>query len=321
MPSETTPAEPTSAGEPCVDAVGAHLTGAFLAALVLILPLRAALGTTTYGGLYGWFLAAVVMVVLLGLLHRMAGVPHALGLALTSAGAFAVAVLITLEAVALIGAPGDDTSAAMLAGIPAAAVAAPVAAATVRWARDATGATALGATACVLGFVIAVAVGPTVGEQVFDARDDAEQIEAFEAAGLTAYLPEIDGTTAEFSSTSISQPEGGVRAVSGYSLRYEPESATDQDYDTAYISVDVALAASTPACEEIADYLTCREGDGYVVTERDGVAEEVAYETGGMRLRATFSEGTGDLPDIDQVGQALADVDEVPWGEVVGLED
>ena len=200
----------TAEQTPPADPVGAHLTGAFLSALVLILPLRAALGTTTYGSLYGWLFAAVVMVVLLGLLLRLAGVPHALGLALTASGAFAVTVLITLEAVALMGAPGDDTSVAMLAGIPAAAVAAPVAAAAARWAKDGTGALALGATSCVVGFVIAVAVGPTVGEQVSDARDDAEKVEAFEAAGLTRrILPEIDGTTAEFASTSVSQPEGG----------------------------------------------------------------------------------------------------------------
>ena len=109
--------------------------------------------------------------------------------------------------------------------------------------------------------------------------------------------------------------------MSGYSLRYEPDSASDQDYGSAYISVDVATGRKHPGVERSPTTLsfTCRESGGYVVTERDGVADEVAYETGGMRLRATFTEGIGRLPDIDEVGRALADVEEVEWDEVVGL--
>ncbi|WP_426244510.1 hypothetical protein [Nocardioides sp. LHG3406-4] len=298
-----------------VDPAAGQLVGAFLTGLLLIVPLRAALATTTYGALYGWLTAAAVMVLLFGLLLRLAGVPRARGLALATSAAFAVTALVALTAVALIGDPGGHTSVCLLAGIPAAAFAAPAAVAVVRWAEDDTGATALGVVACVVGLFLAATAGPSVGELVDDARHRADQTRKLEAAGLTPYLPEIDGTRAEFIGTTSVRPNGGESQMTGYSLRYEPESTTDQDYDAPHLDVEIGVATG-PACEPIEGYLECREGDGYVVTERDGVPEQVSHD-GTMRLSAMFRDDTGDLPDADEVGRALADAEQSEWDEVL----
>lgn len=179
---------------------------------------------------------------------------------------------------------------------------------------------AVAGVACVGGLLLAAGVGPSVGDLVDDARDDAQQIREFEASGLTPYLPEIEGSRVEFASASYTGPEGGGRQATGYDLRYKPESTTEAEWDSASISVSIGLVGDA-VCEEIEGHLACREGDGYVVTERDGVPDEVAADLGGVRLLATFSDGTGDLPDIDEVGRALADADQVEWEQIVGLDE
>lgn len=302
-------------------AAGAHLSGGFLAALVLVLPLGATLGTTTYGALYLWFLAGVAMVAAFGLLLRLAGVPHGVGLALAAAGAFAVAAPIALVVLVNIGAPADDTAVALSAGIPAAAVAAPVAATVVRLRDTVRGVAALGAAVCGAGFVVAALAGPPVGQAVLEAREDAQRIADLEAVGIEPLLPELDGAVADYSATYYSTPPGGVRTASGYSLRYEPVSAVAQSVSSSeYISVDVQLVDETPACEPVEGYLTCREGDGYTVIGRDGVDEEVVVEDGSIRLSANLTQSIDRLPEADEVGRALADAEPVDWNEIFDLE-
>ncbi|WP_345270018.1 hypothetical protein [Nocardioides nanhaiensis] len=317
MTDSPTPRPPSSE----TAAVGAHLAGGFLAALVLVLPLGATLGTTTYGALYLWFLGGVALVAVLGLLLRLAGVPRGLGVALAAAGAFSVAAPIALAVVAGIGAPADDAVVALAAGIPAAAVAAPVAAVVVRFADSARGAAAVGATACAAGLLVASLAGPEAGQAVLEDREDAERVAELEASGLQPLLPRLEGTVTDFASTTYTTPPGGARTLSGYTLRYEPEGAEGPlTLESPYLFLDVQLADGTPVCEPIDGYLTCREGDGYTVIGRDGVDEDVVAEDGAVRLSASLHNAGEGMPDADAVGRAMADAEVVDWEEILDLE-
>lgn len=314
---------PTTPGpaEHDLGSAGAHLSGGFLAALVLVLPLGATLDTTTYGALYLWFLAGVVMVAGLGLLLRLAGIPNGVGLTLAAAGAFAVAAPIALAVLVNVGAPADDTAVALAAGIPAAAVAAPIAATVVRLRDTVRGVAALGAAVCGAGLFVAALAGPPVGQAVLDAREDAQRIADLEAVGLQPLLPELDGAVPDYSGTYYSTPPGGVRTASGYSLRYDPESAVAQSVSSSeYLFVDVQLSDAEPVCDPVEGYLTCREGDGYTVIARDGVDEEVVADDGTIRLSAGLSNAGDRLPDADEVGRAMADAEPVDWDDIFDLE-
>lgn len=301
-----------------VDPVARQLNAAFLAGLVLLVPVRGALGTTTYDALFYWTLAGLAIMVAFGFVLRVTQVPQALGIVLTTSGIYTVSVVIALAIVGNLGDPGSDTTVTLMAGIPAAAVAAPATTAVVHWTSDNTGATAVGAVCAVLGLTIAISAGPSIGELLDDAREQAADARAFEEAGLSPYLPEIDGMVPEYDGKFTSTAEGS-HAVVGYSMTYEQESSGEQSWDAASISLNV-LRPEGAACEEISDYLACIENDGYVITERDGVADAVSADVGGMRLTATVREGTGDVPDMDAIGRALVGADEVEWDEVVSLD-
>ncbi|WP_067429805.1 hypothetical protein [Nocardioides jensenii] len=302
--------------ERVMDPVARQLNAAFLAGLVLLVPVRGALGTTTYNALFYWFVGGVVVIVAYAFVLRASKVPQAVGTALTMSGVFAVAVVIALAIVGSLGDPGSDTTVSLMAGLPAAAVAAPLSTAMIGRTGEHAGGTAFGVVACVLGFTIAFSAGPSIGEQLDDARDDAADIKAFEDSGLSPYVPELDGMVPEYEGTTVRTSQGGGREVVGYNVRYEQESSSN--WDAAYITLSVSHPQG-PACEEIEGHLECREGDGYVVTERDGVADTVSAERDYVRLTAKLREGTGDVPDVEAIGEALASADEVEWDDVVDL--
>lgn len=300
---------------------GTLLSAGFLAALVLVLPLAATLGTTTYGGLYAWFAAGIAVVVVVGLLLRAAGVRSGLGLALAAAGAFAVLAPVGLALVAQVGVPDDDVVAALAAGLPAAAIAAPVAAVVVRRAGAAGSGGAVGAAVCGAGLMVAAIAGPPAGQAVLDARDVADRAAELEATGLEPLLPRLEGAVVEYASTTYTRPPGGSRTASGYTLRYEPDGARGTPIsERPYLYVDIAFPDGTPPCEPIEGLLTCREGDGYVVVAREGVEEEVVVDAGGVRLSANLREADSPLPDPDEVGRAMADAETVAWEEILRLD-
>ncbi|NHA01144.1 hypothetical protein G5V59_18205 [Nocardioides sp. W3-2-3] len=165
---------------------------------------------------------------LLGVLLRLV-LPRALALVLLAASAYLVVVLAGIFVVAAAGPPAGDATLALLVGIPAAAVAALVAAAlTEHFAEDAM---APAVVAIVILGLIGISVAPAAGDAVADARDRAERIADLEASGLTPYLPEIPGLRAGSGSTSLQ----GERIV-GYSFRYERDP---DDYRSPALSVEV----------------------------------------------------------------------------------
>lgn len=299
------------------DAMARQLVAAFLTGIVLLLPLRAALGTTTYHGLYLSLLVAIVVILAFGWVLRRSGVPSGMSLSAATAGTYACMVLIAIGLLPQFGPPGDSTQVALITGLPAAALAAPVATAIVGLATERTGARALATWACVLGFLVAASVGPEVNQNLVDARRDAELASQLEDSGLSPLLPDLDGMTAEYFTTQYTS-EQGRRAV-GYGLRYEPDDISPDNYDSSHISIDVTFPDGS-ACDPNAG-VTCREGDGYVVVERDGSVDSVVVDSGWSRLTARFYPEDQDLPDPDEVGKALAQADEVEWLDVVSAEN
>lgn len=313
------PSAPTLTESPAATPPGSaagQLVSAFLTGLVLILPLRAVLPTTTYGALYGWLFAAAALTVVLGLLLRLTGAPRAVALVLLTSGVFAGLVVLTLFLLAASGDPGGHSAVALLAGLPSAALAAPVSVALVRRPEDDTTAAGLGVLVCLVGLTLAASVGSGLGERLDEARDDAQDAEALADSGLTPYLPEIDGLRGQLAGITWAAADAGGRHIVGYSLRYEQKSTSDRSWDSADIYVSVGPVEG-PACEEIDDYLTCTEGDGYVVTEREGVVGTISADLGSARLEATLGEGEGDLPDASEVGEALAGAEQVDWEQIV----
>lgn len=292
------------------DPVARQLIGAFLSAVVLVVPLVAALGTRTYGALYLWILIGVGVAVLFGLLLRFAAVPQGLALGTTSSGMFITLVLVGLWIAARSSDPGDDATIALQVGLPAAALAAPVATIVVQRTGDA--AIPVGAVICLTGALFAAALGPSAYDAIDDSRDDAEMVAALEAAGVTPYLPEIEGLEPEVSSTT-SQDGSAL----GYNLRYQ---ASDAGLNDAVLYVDVTLHLSeTYQCTETnAD--TCREGDGYLVFGTSDPPDRIVASPGSTHLVASFGSGDGALPDADEIGRALAGADQAEWDEITDLD-
>lgn len=288
-----------------------------LCGLVLIVPLRAVLGTTTYAGLYFWLAAGTVLAGAVGMLLRLAGVPRAGGTTAAATGIFAVAAMVALTVISMAGDPGQDTEVALVAGLSAAAFAAVGSVVLQRRIDGPEAAFAIGAVGVVLTLVAATPVADLLRE----ARDDAADIRAFTEGGLTPYVPEIDGLETRFDGIFQARPDdGGPGYATGYSLSYQDPSAARR-WDAGAIDVDVELRlVDAPACDEVPDVVTCHEGDGYVIEERDGVAEMVTAHRGDMRLRARIRDGDGELPDLDDVGRALVDAEIADWDQVVGLD-
>lgn len=294
---------------PAADPLARQLLGALLTSLLLLLPLRAAIATTTYAGLWLCVFLGVAVTVGFGLLLRWAGVPAGLPLSVATAGCFALGSLVALEVVALLGDPGDDTAVALVAGLTAAAVVTPLAALGINSAGTAT--TGAAAVLCSGGMVLAIAIGPTVWQQVDDARDDAEAIAAFEDAGLVPLLPDLGDLEGEYEGRSLADGR-----PTGYNLLFHPDG--NASFDAAHLEVSVSVEPTQP-CIEVPGSVTCREADGYVVTERDGEPEQVTATAGSITLTATYRDGEGDLPDPDDVGAALLASDDVEWDDVLGL--
>lgn len=292
------------------------MVGALLCGLVLLLPLRGALGASMSGVATLWLFVALLVTVLLAWLLEKGGVRRPYGTCLTAAGAFAVVVLAALTLMALLGDPGNDTEVSLLAGLPAAAVATVVATVVQRRSTD----DRVVMSISIGGFLIALIASETVGGMVHEARDDAEDVRRFSESGLTAFVPEIEDLSVRFGSTYVARPEGGgAQYLTGYSLSYYADSS-ELPWETAHVAVDVELADGD-ACEETSSEVTCDERDGYTVRERDGEVEVVVANRSNMRLEATFNEGDGDLPSPDEVGQALADAYILEWEDVFAVDE
>lgn len=288
-----------------------HPVTAFLASLLLIVPTYGALGTTTNGGLWLWFVGGIAVVALLGLLLR-AVVPQALALVLLATSTYLVVALAALFVVAGAGDPPGDGVLALLVGVPAAAAAALVAAPLTGHLE--TDALPPAVIAIVLVGLVGVTVAPAAGEAVEDARDEAAQITRLEASGLVAYLPELDDLDVRGSLTSTKDGE-----VIAYSYRYEVDA--DAPASPA-ISLDVVgeLPAYRDCDSSDRAIYQCRREDGYYVLTRDGTDQYVVADHGNTYLLAWYVEPGDGLPDADAVGRALSDAEEVAWSDVVGLD-
>ncbi|WP_134738689.1 hypothetical protein [Nocardioides sp. 503] len=301
-----------------VDAVARQLLGALVCALALSLPLHGALGATSKRDLLLWLLAAALLAGAVGLLLRLIDVPRAVGTALAAGGVFGAAATVAVTVVALLGLPDGDAELSLLAGVPAAAVAALATPVIQRRSGSDEG---VALSAGMMGLVAVLVASWPLGGLLDGARDDVAEIRVLEATGLTSYLPKIDGMRAEYTgATSYDMPQAGVRPrPDGYHLTYRDESVESPSFSDASLDVEVRWVDGAP-CDSAGIY-TCTEGSGYVVVSRDGQPEAVVVDRDDIRLVATIEEGDGDLPEPDDVGRALLDAKTVGWQEIVDLTD
>lgn len=288
-----------------------HPVTAFLASLLLLLPTYGALGTTTNGGLWLWFAGGIAAVALLGVLLRLV-LPRALALVLLAASAYLVVVLVALFVVAAGEPPTGNAALALLVGIPAAAVAALVAAAlTEHFAEDAM---APAVVAIVLVGLIGITVAPGAGNAVEDARSRAKEVAALEASGLAPYLPEIGDLEVRRSGTSRKDDR-----LVGYSYRYEVDP--DGPASPAIVLDVSSELAMYRDCDTTARAIyQCRDEGGYYVLSQNGEEQYVVADHGGTYLLAWYVEPGEGLPGADTVGKALAGAERVEWSDVVGLD-
>lgn len=292
-----------------------RLISSFFVGVLLIIPLRGALATTTFLAQNLWILGAVAGVVLLAVLLRRF-LPRGGSLVVATAGVYSVVVLIVLAILAALGDPGTVNVTALLAGLPSAVLSA-FAATVLIGHLDGTetnagsyNTRAISVGLCVVGALVAMAAGPEIGRDLDQAREDAELIQALEEFDLTPVLPEIPGLEALFAG-AVHDPENRT-VVTGYLLRFEADE--DEFDDPGAVLVEVAL----PDGPECADSGRCHEGDGYVY---DTATEKISAGTtvSEARLTATIDDPTG-TPNVNEIGQALSEAEEVDWSDVVGLE-
>lgn len=297
----------THTTSPRPDALLGEVLPTFLATLALLLPTYGALGVTSDAGIWAWFAGSVAGSAAVGALMRLL-IPDALALVLLAAGGYIVLVLAGIALVAAVGDPPGNGTVALLAGLPAAAIGALAATVVVR--RVTAGALPVGGSV-LLVVLLGIAAAPSVGEALEDARDEAADIARLEASGLSPYRPEIGDLTAERSSYSLQDDR-----IVGYSYRYEVDPG---DLNSPYLVVDVVreLPAYRDCDTSERAIHDCREGDGYYVLAEDGDEDYVVATHGGTFLIAWYVEGADRLPDADAIGAALADAEEVDWGDVV----
>jgi len=291
------PADPTDRSAPDT---GRLLALALCLGVVLVLPTYGMLGVTTDPGLWAWF------GVFIGVTAAAALVAHFLvvrgaALALLVVAGYAIAVLIALAGIAAIGDPPERGALALLAGLPAAAVAALLAVVV----HSRAGATA-GATLAPVALVLLIGFGfaPEVGRSLDDARGDAELARELEATSLTPLLPEFDGLEPDFVGRILQDD----RTV-GYAVDYQP----DPDR-TGSPTLTVRNPGNTEvlACE--GSMWECEEHDGFYLLSRDGVVEYVVDDIHG--LSAEYPDDHEGLPDPEEIGAALSDADTVEWSEI-----
>ncbi|WP_134738690.1 hypothetical protein [Nocardioides sp. 503] len=302
------------------DTTALQLAGALVCALALVFPLRGALGASSGGWLFLWVIAAVALTALVGRLLEAGGVPRPFGTVLVAAAVFALVTLAGLTFVGLLGDPGNDNQVSVVVGVPAAALAAAGAVAILSWRRDDDALMFLG----VGSFVLTLFAAGTVGGLVHEARDDAADARILEAASLEPFVPEIAGLEARYSGPIRTRAEGGGPVgVTGYELRYRQESPPGDDSDAAYVTIEVRLDDDSDCepSEGISSTVSCDEGDGYVVETRDGELESVTAGTLGLELLATFTDGDGEVPSPEEVGQAMAKAEIGEWDDVVELDE
>ncbi|WP_193609368.1 hypothetical protein [Nocardioides lijunqiniae] len=304
--------------QPAADPVSRRLLGAFLCGLVLVLPLHGALGATSKRDLLLWLLAAVLLAVAVGMALRVVGVPQALGTSLAAGGAFGVAATLVVTVMSWVGLPSGDVELTLLAGVPAAAVAALAVAVIQQGAGDDE---RFAGTVGIFGLVAVLIGSWPLSGLLGNARDDLAQGRVLEATGLTPYLPELDGMQPTYEGTVDDELEGGGPQVSGYRLLYLDESLDGRlGFDDAYLDLEVGWAQGAP-CDEIDTLYSCTESDGYATGSREGEPDVVIVDRDDVRLIARLQEGDGKLPSPDDVGGALSDARAADWLDVVSLQE
>lgn len=268
--------------------------------VVLVLPTYGMLGTTTDPALWAWFGVFVGVTAAAALVTHFV-VPRGAALALLVVGGYAIAVLVALAVIAGIGDPPERGALALLAGLPAAAVAAPVAA-LIHSRAGATGGATLAPVALVM--LIGFGFAPEVGRSLDDARGDAELARELEATSLTPLLPEFDGLEPDFVGRILQDD----RTV-GYALDYQPDP---DRAGSPSLTVRNPSNLEVLACE--GSMWECEEHDGFYVLSRDGVVEYVVDDVHG--LSAEYPDDREGLPEPEDVGAALSDAKTVEWSEI-----
>lgn len=289
-------------------AVSIQLAIGTTTAALLLIPLWAVLRTTTYDALYGWIFGAVGGVILLAVLVRLLGARPGAAVVAVTAGFWAVTVVTFLWIFAVIGDPPGNTALVFLAGVPAGVLAVGAAVATLqRVDVELVGLTATGVL--FLGFSIGAGFASTVGEALADARYQADQVVAFEAAGLTPYLPEVAGVEPDFASTSALVAEDGTRTPTGYTFYYGTPDSTD------FWTVDVELSEHADQC--VADDITtCTEHDGWVLMEWSGDRYALADKGTVTITVGLVGDSTDGLPSLEEMGAAIAAAEPTDWDAV-----
>lgn len=291
----TTPARPT-------DHFSRMFLTALATALVLVVPLRGIIETTTLVGSLTWLAVGLAAAAWLGLLTRVLGTGGISTTAATTAVFVPVAGLV-----AIFYHPGDDAATASLAvGVPVAAVSALVVA-TLRPHDDVDASRlALCLTALVSSGLTALLILPFLHSVLEDEAEIAAAGRQLEGIGLLPYLPAFDGL--ELDPLHAAQGDS-------YVLTWGPSRSNGERF-TVIVRAKPATETEDSICD--AESVSCTEGEGFVFVYQDGDYEVRAVHT-GVVLVGTIVDGPGDTPSLQEVGEALAGADIVDWGEVIAV--
>lgn len=276
---------------------------ALVVGIILVLPTYGMLRTTTDPGLWASFGGFVGVTVALAVVAQLV-VPRGAALALLTTGGYVVVVLIALRIVASMGDPPAHGPVALLAGLPAAAIATLVAVVVhVRTEAD------WGATIVPVGLVllIGLAVAPQVGNALSHARADAELADELAATTVLPLLPDIDGLEPSVVGRILRDDR-----VVGYVVEYR----TDPDRSASSRLTLRNTPSDAPGCDYPLSQ-RCDERDGYYVIHDDRGVKYVVDTVHGLFVE--YSAERAGLPDPDEVGAALRDADTVEWTDLAGI--
>ncbi len=277
-----------------------HLTGALLVAVGLVPVLHRALVLGEDVQFWLVMPLALVGVIGTGYLLRMVGLDQGPGLALGSAGLFAMLslVLIWLN----LDIPGRATLTTVVA--PGAAVLASLGAvAIVKWC-DPRPSTWCG------GFVLALAValtsmlGPGLQESLADAEARFAVADRAAGAGLPPYRIEVPDWDVQLGSLNEVTDGDGVTEVVGYSLHYE--RGGDHGLTDSF-SIHVEVGGEN-RCERADHPDRCELVEDGVWINHD--REALVVVDGARMFTASLGDGA---PDAEELAEAIADREFVTW--------
>ncbi len=278
-----------------------HLVVALLvcAALVPVLHRLVLLGEDGNGWLV--LSSTVVVVVAEGHLLRIIGLAQGVGLTMSAAGAFGVVTLVLVRL--NLDIPGR-TAVALTVAVPAVVLASLLAVCVVKWAHP-------GPSTWLGGFSLAFAVGFTsmFGPGLLESLDEAEDrfatAEQAEAAGLSAYLVEVDDWDVHLGTVREEYDDGVLRVV-GYTLAFERDGEFMSESFLITVERGMVNRCDTADPALLDDCTVLEEGVAWVNLD----SNQLVVEDGGNLFTVRLGDST---PDAEELAEAIGDRSLVSW--------